>query len=291
MLRESAGGRRAEAGSVQEAAWLDRRARSQRSGTTAWDTPPETETSPVSVAPRHEERITWRVSQTPKDVRWRTARIRVPTDPWFSPADCSVRFFKNGWTDEYFHVDISRPDGDDHVYEAPSVFRLTIPVYSAALAGNSGIRRRDAITIPETVSLLPDDMRFWGDDYRFASPLPRRATPHDAFTRYVMADFAVQNGPRNDPPYLVGTFSDWEPYPENRLTWNDETRAYEIHVPLREEQFFYTYVWTDPNTVRPQSKFEGPGEVVFTGVVYANDRRYPTERILAVKSQTLPDQN
>ncbi|MEZ4647191.1 MAG: DUF5103 domain-containing protein [Candidatus Eisenbacteria bacterium] len=218
------------------------------------------------------------------------ARVRIPTDPWFSPAACSVRFFKNGWTDEYFHVDMSRPEGDDYVFDAPSVFRLTIPVYSTDLTGNAGIRRRDAITIPETVSLLPDDMRFWGDDYRFSSPLPRRATPHDALTRYVMAEFAVQNGPRNDPPYLVGTFSDWEVAPTNRLSWNPEAGAYEIRLPLREEQFFYTYVWSDPNNVRPQSKFEGPGEVVFTGVVYANDRRYPTERILAVFSQTLPDE-
>lgn len=218
------------------------------------------------------------------------ARVPIPTDPWFSPDDCSVTFLKNGWTDETQHVGIARAEGNRYVYEARSDFRNTIPVYFTDLRGVSGIRRRDEITVPITVSLLPDDMRFWGDDYRYSSPLPRPVGVPDTQTRYVRTIFTVQGGPRGQSPYLVGTFNDWLRDPSYRLEWNADGGTYELEVPLREGEFFYTYSWEDPNAVRPQSKFEGPRGVVFTAIVYAKDTRYPTERILALKSQRLPEE-
>lgn len=218
------------------------------------------------------------------------ARVPLPNDPWFSPNDCSVSFFKNGWTDETFRSGIARIEGDDYIFEASDPFRLTVPVFSTDLTGNTGIHRRDPITVPETVTLLPDDMRFWGDDYRFSSPLPRRAGSPVPETRYVLTHFIVQDGPRDDAPFLVGTFNDWEASPAYQLAWRPEDATYEIVLPLREEPIFYTYAWREPDAVRPQSKFAGPESVVFTAVVYAKDARYPTDRVLAVRSQTLPEE-
>ena len=217
------------------------------------------------------------------------ARVVLPNDPWFSPSDCSVRFIKNGWTDQFFQVGISRVEGDAYVFEAPRAFRLTVPVFNADLRGITGIHHRDEITVPVTISLLPDDMRFWGDDYRLASPLPRQIALPNPSIRYVRTRFFVRNGPRGDAPYLVGSFNDWEISKGYQLEWNQPDNSYEIELPLREEKFFYTYAWRNPDAVRPQSKFEGPEEVVFTAILYAKDQRYPTDRILAVKSQTLPD--
>lgn len=238
----------------------------------------------IDVAAKSSSLITDRPDELIPEVR-----VPLPNDPWFSPNDCSVSFLKNGWTDQSFRVGISRVEGDDYVFEAPHVFRLTVPVFSTDLNGTTGIHRRDEITVPVTVSLLPDDMRFWGDDYRFSTPLPRRAVPPDPSVRYVQTEFFVRNGPRGEAPYLVGSFNDWEAGPDYQLQWNQAEGTWEIALPLREEQFFYTYSWPDPDAVRPQSKFEGPQEVVFTAIVYAKDTRYPTNRILAIKSQQLPE--
>ncbi len=218
------------------------------------------------------------------------AGVAIPTEPWFGTEDVSVCFMKNGWMDEILCSEIVRVEGSRYIFEAPRKFRRTIPVQFVNLAATGGVRRRDDITIPVSVSLFVDDLRFWGDDHQWSSPVPRPAAGYeDAGIRYVDTIFALRGLDQTERPILVGTFNDWDPDAGHRLKWNPSEGLHMLKVPLKEDEMFYSYVWDDIDNARAQSKFEGPDQVVFNVFVYAKDSRYPTERLLGIGNQVLPE--
>ena len=93
---------------------------------------------------------------------------------------------------------------------------------------------------------------------------------------------------------LTGLFSntigvDWLVDPAFQMKWDEAESTYFLDLLLKEKDFFYSYHFDDPARMPPISKFKGPAQVSYTAFLYAHDARYPTDRILAVKSRTLPE--
>ena len=108
---------------------------------------------------------------------------------------------------------------------------------------------------------------------------------------YLHVQFSLINapGPGGGRPYLVGSFTDWLIDPRYQMQWDESSRVYFLDLLIKEEEIFYAYYWDDPGLLPSESKFQGPSEVSFTAFVYARDARYPTARLLAIKSDRVTE--
>ena len=82
---------------------------------------------------------------------------------------------------------------------------------------------------------------------------------------------------------VVGSFSGWQPRSENILTWNEEEGWYEGNVLLKEGEHEYRYVSGDPLMQRSLDTGMPQLENLFTALVYFDDLRQQTDRLIAVQ--------
>lgn len=228
------------------------------------------------------------ITEDPDELR-PEVRVDLPVDPWYSPGDCTVCFIKNGWVDEVLCAAHPQIEGPIYIYRPDTRFRPTIPVLQADLnAEGRPVLRRDDFTVPETVILFPDDPRLAAQNYSFSSPIPRNlGMSTDLSIPIVNVEFSLTDAPPKSGeggPYLVGSFSDWVIEPRYQMQWDDANGVYYLNLLLKKEQIYYAYLWEDASRIPSGGKFEGPGEVSFTAFIYVRDSRYPTERLLGVKS-------
>lgn len=216
------------------------------------------------------------------------ARIDLPRDPNFAPEDCSVCFVKNGWVDDIYCTKEFRLEGPTYVFTAHDAFGPTVQVRYLDLRSDQYVSRRFEHTVPNSLILFPDDLRET-PDYRYATPIPRSPAPAPELGPYVLAQFSLFNVPSTaGPPYVVGSFNDWQKLPDHRMNFDQASDTYTLELLVEETEIYYSYLWDDQEAVIDRTHFEGPPAVSFTVLLYAKDWRYPTDRLLSVRGRQLP---
>lgn len=87
-----------------------------------------------------------------------------------------------------------------------------------------------------------------------------RASDADLESDYIYVHFTLvpPDQVTNDPVYVFGALSDWQCTPLNQMTWNPETKCYELAILLKQGFYDYQYVlWNDETKVADATFFEG----------------------------------
>ena len=142
---------------------------------------------------------------------------------------------------------------------------------------------------PIYVTLEPDYARFPGDP--LDPELYGQTIISEEVTDYSDADVSAQyvrvlfsyvtesGGKVPNDVYLVGSFSGWQTEPENRLSWNEDESRYEVEILLKQGQYDYRYVAGSDKL--PRGTVSRPNNL-YTALVYYNDIRYNTDRLLSI---------
>lgn len=150
----------------------------------------------------------------------------------------------------------------------------------------------DVTVSPYEVFLEPDYARFADGDN--APLLNRQAiiatAPADVNEprvngQYVWVYFSYVPNPQTrvgGPVYVVGSFNGWVPTPDTRLFWNIDTRRYEGRVLMKQGQYEYHFVSTDPFAQKNLQQGLPRFQSLYTALVYVRDVRLATDRLLAV---------
>lgn len=147
---------------------------------------------------------------------------------------------------------------------------------------------------PYRLMLEPDYARFPGNSL---DPLLNGQTViagavRDVFDPQIAADYAlvsfrfvpIDEQPLGADLYVAGSFNGWRSDTATRLVWVPENRRYEGDVLLKQGQYEYRYLTTDARTRRALSGASPRFENLYTAIVYYNDLRVSTDRIIGVQS-------
>jgi hypothetical protein len=87
-----------------------------------------------------------------------------------------------------------------------------------------------------------------------------RATDADLESDYIYVHFSLAPPDQvtNDPVYVFGALSDWQCSPLNQMTYNSETKCYELSILLKQGFYDYQYVlWNEETKSADATFFEG----------------------------------
>jgi len=91
------------------------------------------------------------------------------------------------------------------------------------------------------------------------------------------------NRPAAGRVWVVGTFSGWAVQAKNQLEWNAQEGWYEGRISMKQGQHAYRYVSEDPAFQRVLSSGLPQLENLFTALVYFDDIRTQTDRLVAAR--------
>lgn len=142
---------------------------------------------------------------------------------------------------------------------------------------------------PYTVTMEPDYARFPGDlldPELYGQPVISEAVSDyadaDLSAQYVDVQFSYvteSGGKTTGDVYIIGSFNGWEINPDHRLSWNEDTKSYEVAILLKQGQYDYRYV---SGTERlPRGAVSRPDNL-YTALVYFRDIRINTDRLLSM---------
>ena len=141
---------------------------------------------------------------------------------------------------------------------------------------------------PYFVTLEPDLARFPGDPLdpllygqSVISETVTEFSDPDVSAEYVNVLFSYvtsSGGKTTGDIFVVGSFNGWQIEQDKRLTWNEEFDRYEVEVLLKQGRYDYRYI-TEGQQL-PRGTVSRP-ENLYTALVYYNDIRFNTDRLLS----------
>jgi hypothetical protein len=227
-------------------------------------------------------------------------RFTPPTDIQANVFDYQVCFVQNG--------DLTRPRCTDRptLVQQPALqFYLepeaAFPPQPAAyfvdvsqLRIGGRIEATNLTRTPYRLTLEPDYARFPGNsiDPLLNGQVVIAGAVRDVFDPPVAADYAlvgfrfvpIDEQPLSADLYVTGSFNGWRSDTATRLVWVPESRWYEGEVLLKQGQYEYRYLTTDARTRRALTGASPRFENLYTALVYYNDLRVSTDRLIGVQS-------
>lgn len=179
-------------------------------------------------------------------------------------------------------VSAFRPDGGDYVLDL------------SVLQPGGQLERIDQTSVPITVELAPDYVRFGADEFsdrllgqsEIGGAVRDVGEPHTQ-AQYVETRFSlVTEGDRTlaDPVYVVGAFNGWQMRESGRMTWDPDAARYTATLLVKQGRYEYRYTSPSARTRSTLSRSLPRSGVVFTAMVYYDDTRLQTDRLLSVVS-------
>ncbi len=226
------------------------------------------------------------------------AFLRPPSDIQGNVFDYNVCFVRNG------RFDMARCSGRPSVMNQPELQFHLEPEYSfepegapyfldlANLRSSPSIASGDFIESPYRIFLEPDYARFGG--VGFSRLLTGQTVVSGALqmaeadTRgeYVIARFSYvppDEEPLGGDVILTGSFNDWRYDPANRLTWVPEEGQYQVDMLIKQGHYEYRYITRDRRLVRSLRGNMPRSENQYVALVYYDDVRLSTDRLIAVR--------
>jgi hypothetical protein len=156
------------------------------------------------------------------------------------------------------------------------------------------IERTDLSQSPYRVQLEPDYARFAGSGLNpllngqpVIQDAVRDAGDPGVGAEYVLVDFSYvpPNDQRlNGEVLILGSFNGWNIDPAPKLSWVPERQRYEGAVLMKQGQYEYRYYLTDQQARRTLSNNLPRPDNLYTALVYYDDLRLNTDRILGVNA-------
>lgn len=225
-----------------------------------------------------------------------------PDDPAVSPFDYTACFVRNHHLDGVRCAERPSLAGNPELLfylEQEEAFIPTDPVFYLHLGDvrtGGKIERVDQGRIPWQVWLEPDQARFPGS---FPAPflngqsVVARSVPGVAEPRigaeYVEVTFRfipLDSVPAEGGVRLAGSFTGW--HETGPMAWNSEAGWYELTIPVKQGQHEYRYVTPDLRNARALSTGQAQFGNRLTTLVYLDDVRRQTDRLVAATTSLVP---
>lgn len=222
-----------------------------------------------------------------------------PNDPTTGVFDYSVCFLRDALYQEMRCTERptleASPDLIFYLEPRDTFVPLPVPFYLSLADARPGgrVERIDRSEVPWQVVVEPDLAELGGSTATpFLNGQPRirsaqgfRGEP-DFDAEYVSVRLRLIPPGRQAASGrigVIGSFSGWQARPENELVWNADEGWYEGSVLLKEGEHEYRYVSGDPLMQRSLDTGMPQLENLFTALVYFDDIRSQTDRLLAVQ--------
>lgn len=222
-----------------------------------------------------------------------------PNDPTTGVFDYSVCFLRDALYEEMRCTERptleASPDLIFFLEPRDTFVPLPVPFYLSLADARPGgrVERIDRSEVPWQVFVEPDLAELGGSTATpFLNGQPRirsaqgfRGEP-DFDAQYVSVRLRLVPPGRQAASGrigVMGSFSGWQARPENTLVWNAEEGWYEGSVLLKEGEHEYRYVSGDPLMQRSLDTGMPQLENLFTALVYYDDVRLQTDRLIAVQ--------
>jgi len=222
-----------------------------------------------------------------------------PNDPTTSAFDFSVCFLRDALYDQMRCAERPSLEGSPDLLfylEPREAFTpLPVPFYVniADVRPTGRIERTDQQSVPWRVWLEPDLAELGGstiDPFLNGQAKIRSAArargEADFEAEYVSVQIRLV--PPGSQPVVgqvgvVGTFSGWQLEADNLLSWNEQEGWYEGDILMKQGQHTYRYVSSNAGLQRSLETGMPQLQNMFTTMVYFDDIRTQTDRLMAVQ--------
>lgn len=210
---------------------------------------------------------------------------RYPEDFVMPQLDVHVAFAQNRWWMQASHSQLMDQSEDGVLrYYLPreTSFAGSLDVYAYALTDvgrlSAGVQAADLSARPPSVL---KDVDTDGLTRPIQTPWPNApGARRDRDARYGAVTFQFETMRAREPMYVIGTFSNWERKPENRLRYDAQSELWSTRILLKEGTHRYRYVSGSDmdafNSVMAGSAQE------YTALVYYFDPQNRFDRLLGV---------